>query len=139
MIILPEAHTFKLFRRPQTVKALIHAGAELDAMDKSGWTALSRAADNGFDDVVRELCLAKADPSQKDLSNWSPLLRAACKGHLQTVRTLLLAGADITVRTQNDWVTIVKKSVPDPEVTLKEITGAWDRAYYKPGRVSKLV
>lgn len=48
-----------------TQKVLIHKNADLDAMDKKGRTALSRAADNGSDDIVRELYLAEADPSQR--------------------------------------------------------------------------
>jgi ankyrin repeat protein len=45
-----------------SIEPLLLGGAEVDARDTAGWTALMCAAASGTADVVRALCRAGADP-----------------------------------------------------------------------------
>ncbi|MGA2141981.1 MAG: serine hydrolase [Brevinematales bacterium] len=49
-----------------TVKALIAAGADVNAVDKDGWTALMFAVKEGRTDEIKELIAAGADVKAKD-------------------------------------------------------------------------
>ena len=68
------------------VAAILRAGAELDARDKTGATAVSISATMGFTDVARLLANAGAALDIADQQGSSPLLVAAAGGHLDTVR-----------------------------------------------------
>jgi ankyrin repeat protein len=80
------------------VRALVAAGADVDAKDRHGQTGLMRAAHAGHAEVVRALLEAGAalDPTAKH--GLSALMLAALVGHEDVVRRLLDAGADPTLR-----------------------------------------
>ena len=50
----------------ETVQALIAKGADVNAKEKNGWTALIRAAKKGHIDIVKALLEAGADVNAKD-------------------------------------------------------------------------
>ncbi|MGK5642537.1 ankyrin repeat domain-containing protein [Streptomyces sp. URMC 126] len=83
------------------VRALLRAGADPDAPDADGVTALYVAAVDGATDLVRRLLEAGASPDAE--SAWpgaegTPLCAAACWGHIGAVRLLLAHGADPNLR-----------------------------------------
>ena len=71
------------------VSALIAKGADVNARNSYGWTALSHAARIGNAELVKLLLVHGADVNTHDQSGWTPLMRAAMKGHTETVRVLL--------------------------------------------------
>jgi ankyrin repeat protein len=72
--------------------ALLGAGAEIDAEDGNGRTALGLAAREGHVAMVKLLLEAKANPNG---GRREPPLHAACSsGNLEALRLLLQAGAD---------------------------------------------
>lgn len=78
-----------------TVRAVIAAGADLDAIGSDGATALHWAAARGYLDVVNLLLKAGADTEILDEREYStPLQWAAGGGSADVVRALLKAGAD---------------------------------------------
>lgn len=80
----------------EIVKALIQAGAEVDAVDPGfGETSLFRAVENQHVDNVKELLRAKANPNAKE-ANGEPVLARAVKGEkAEIVSALVDAGADV--------------------------------------------
>ena len=76
------------------VRLLLEAGADKDAADTDGDTALHIAAKEGHLEVVRLLLEAGADKDAADTDGYTPLHFAARKGHLEAIRLLLETGAD---------------------------------------------
>ena len=50
----------------EAVKALIDAGAGLNAKDEDGWTALIWASEEGHTEIAKELISAGADVNAQD-------------------------------------------------------------------------
>lgn len=79
-----------------TVDALLEGGAQCDARNAFGRTALMFASSYGYDDIVRDLLAHGADPNivPTDGEGWTALMGAAHNNRIQTVRLLLDGGAD---------------------------------------------
>ena len=79
----------------EKVKALLDAGANANAKDEDGRTALMWAASKrGRTDAVQVLLDAGADVNAKDNVGKTALFSAAGSGWTETVKILLDAGAD---------------------------------------------
>ena len=63
------------------VRALVDAGAAIDASDGHGNTALMLSAKNGHDHVARNLLEAGAAVDATDEADWTSLMYAAQNGH----------------------------------------------------------
>jgi len=73
----------------QSLAALLEQGAEVDARDDRGRTALYVAAASGELEVLRALLDAGADPRLESASEDSPLVAATRAGHAPAVSALL--------------------------------------------------
>jgi dipeptidyl aminopeptidase/acylaminoacyl peptidase len=79
---------------PAGIQALLARGADVNAKNPYGATALSFAADKGHLEVVKLLLQHGADVNAKDtFYKASPLYWAVSRSHLDIVKTLLEAGA----------------------------------------------
>ena len=76
-----------------TVKALLEQGADVNAKDNDGFTALMFAARDGQTDTVPALLAKGADVNAKDNDGRTALMRAKKKGHKEIVQLLKKAGA----------------------------------------------
>jgi ankyrin repeat protein len=82
--------------RIDDVKKLLVVGADINAIDSNGNTALCFAAYWGQSSVVRFLVEAGASLEMKDeQSGWTPLIAAIGMGQFDVVQFLLESGADI--------------------------------------------
>jgi ankyrin repeat protein len=92
----------------QAVQTLLASGAEVNAANTYGVTALMMAAQNGHTDIVKVLLEAKADVNTKDTFAGTALMVATVKGHTKIVEALLEKGADVnaenTIGTTALWV-----------------------------------
>jgi ankyrin repeat protein len=89
------------------VSALIAKGADVNAKNNYGWTALSHAARAGNAELVKLLLAHGADVNARDGSGWTPLMRAAMKGHAEAVRVLLEHGALVNVKEKDEgWTAL---------------------------------
>ncbi len=80
------------------LKAALKAGADVNARDGRGWTALMHAANKGFKLMVGPLLEAKADPDVQAADGATALFMAAVQGQSEIVEMLMKAGADIAIR-----------------------------------------
>lgn len=74
---------------------LLDAGADLNAVNSSGWTALMAAAETGDAELVGALLKAGANPNAQNQIGRTPLMMAAHDGHSEIVSLLLDANVDI--------------------------------------------
>jgi ankyrin repeat protein len=63
------------------VRLLLEKGADVEAKDNSGWTALHYAARRGHEAVVRLLLEKGVDVEAKTSNGWMALRGAANSGH----------------------------------------------------------
>ena len=77
------------------LKAALSAGADVDALDGQGWTALMHAANRGYPQFVDLLLEAKADPDIQAPDGATALFIATVRGQAQVVARLVDAGADV--------------------------------------------
>ena len=83
------------------VQALLAKGAELNAKNNDGVTALIVASGNGHLDVVQALLAKGADVNAKDNNGWTALDAAAAGGHAE-IRALLQAVLDKAAEKRSD-------------------------------------
>ncbi len=77
------------------VKALLARGAEVDAKERRGQTALMWASAEGHSEVVAALLQAGADFRTPLPSGFTPLFFGVREGRMNVVQVLLKAGADV--------------------------------------------
>jgi ankyrin repeat protein len=76
------------------VESLIDQGADPNAHDRSGRTALLAAIDAAQNDLVPRLIDLGADVNLPAVNGWTPLMAAARRGQPDIVRELLATGAN---------------------------------------------
>jgi len=86
--------------KPVILKALIEAGADLNAQDSEGTTSLTFAAQEGNPVIAMELIKEGADVNLARPDGVTPLHMAANNGHEGCAAVLIQAGADIHRRTE---------------------------------------
>jgi ankyrin repeat protein len=79
----------------QAVSMLLDKGAEVDAQDNRGHTALFRAASEGKIEAMRLLLARRANPNHQAFDGSTPLLTAVTYGRLDAVNLLLESGAKV--------------------------------------------
>jgi ankyrin repeat protein len=84
----------------RTLHRLLRAGADIEAKDARGYSALMLAAYSGSVQAFEFLLACGADPNTSDASGNTVLMGAAFKGHGYFVAKLVAAGADL--RTTNE-------------------------------------
>ena len=83
----------------ETVKALLAEGADPNAEDDIGQSALIGAARNGHSDTVSVLLAAGANANARlRTTGWTALTLAAKNGHLDIVKALLENGAEPNIK-----------------------------------------
>ena len=75
--------------------ALLTAGADINARDQHGQTALMNAASDGQIEVVRLLADRGADLNHRAKYGLTAVMLAVVRGHTEVVRILVEAGADL--------------------------------------------
>ncbi len=85
------------------VRALVRAGADVNAAQGDGMTALHWAAERGHGEVAEVVLAAGANPEALTrLGDYTPLHIAARNGSADVARALLRAGADPEARTSTE-------------------------------------
>jgi ankyrin repeat protein len=95
---------------PARVKVILDKGAEINATDKGGTTALIHAADSGHITVVRLLLEKGADVNAKNKGGWTALMWAATSspaGRTDIVKLLIAKGGDVNAKDQSGMTALL--------------------------------
>ena len=97
---------------PQKIRNLIKLGADVNAKDKYGMTALMLAVrDNSNAEVIKILINAGADVNAKHNYGWTALMWAAHhNSNAEVIKALLNAGTDVNAK-DNDGMTALMLAV----------------------------
>ena len=100
----PTLHTCAEKGHLDVARAVIEAGADVNAKDNEGLTPLYMCALGGHLEVARALIEAGADVNAKKDNGVTPLHMCAYTGHLEVSRALIEKGADVNAK-EDDGVT----------------------------------
>ena len=89
-------------------RALLEAGAEVDARNANEGTALMYAVSAGDTAMVQLLLATGANPNARARIGWTPMLVAAAKGRHTVVPILLEAGADPAETDAYGWTPLMR-------------------------------
>jgi ankyrin repeat protein len=82
------------------VDSLLTFGADVNATDDSGETALMWTATSEKPDMIRFLLSKGAHVNAQDIAGFTALIKAAANGYVENVRALLEGGADPRITTK---------------------------------------
>jgi ankyrin repeat protein len=82
----------------EPARALLQSGADINAKDRYGHTALMLAAHHGHPALVDLLIEHKADLNVTAKFRLSALMLAVIAGHAEIVRAVVRAGADLSLQ-----------------------------------------
>ena len=82
-------------RHPDVMELLLARGANLEARDSCGWTAIIQAASHGRTSAVEILFLNGAEVNARADNGVTALMKTAVGGHVATALVLLDMGADV--------------------------------------------
>ena len=92
----------------EALRAALDAGADVEARDKDGRTALTVAAWNGHTELAQLLLEAGAEVDACATDGNTALMRAAWNGHTGIVRLLLGAAADLEAYDKYGWTALMR-------------------------------
>lgn len=92
------------------VKSLLDKGADVNAQDKYGETALMLAAYYGRMDVLKLALHKGADIRTKERGGGTALMMASSKGYVEVVKLLLESGSDVNARDKNGLAALMYAS-----------------------------
>jgi hypothetical protein len=104
--------------RPEIVKLLIDAHADVNIANDYKIAPLAAAAEQGQLEVVKMLLAAGANVKHRDPSGGSALMVAVLRGYKDVVRTLIDAGADVK-RDKEDLLNLAKDN-PEIKAMIEE-------------------
>ena len=108
---------------PETVDALIKAGANVDAQTDLGVTPLYLASEIGSAAVAQTLLAAGADPNAAAETGVSPLMLAARAGAVDAVSVLLSQGANTDATEQSSGQTALMWAVAQGHADVVRVMG----------------
>jgi ankyrin repeat protein len=102
------------------VEKLLAHGADVNAQDNDGDTALHGAAQNGNVEIMGLLLDKRANVNAKNKQGGTPLMWAAVYGHDEAVRLLLSRGADMSLK-DNDGITAAEWAVRNKRDSVVQV------------------
>lgn len=104
-----------------TVQALLEAGAEIDARNARGGTALMYAVMGGDPHIVQTLLDRGAKINAAGTNGWTAVMIASAKGRDAIIEILLRHGADINARDMYGWTPLMRAAYQGRVETVRTL------------------
>ena len=117
----------------KAVRHLIKAGADVNAQNQYGQTALIRASREGHLEIVKALIETGANLNLQGQAEWTTeegwtaLIHASWKGRLEVVKSLVDAGADVNLKTKGGMTALVSASEQGHKEVVKVLEAVESR------------
>ena len=95
----------------EAVKSALADGADMNANDADGWTALHQSAFYGPKEVVELLITRGANLNAKEKDGWTPLDQAAYGGNKEIAELLITKGADVNTKNNREMTPLHHASI----------------------------
>lgn len=105
----------------KVARLLIVNGADIDAKNVDGQTALDWCAQDGQVDVLRLLLEHGANANSQDRYGFSALHASALKGHEVIVRLLIVHGANPDLKDENGWTALHAAAIGGHTSVVQEL------------------
>ncbi|CAG7940465.1 unnamed protein product [Penicillium salamii] len=109
---------------------------DIDAIDENGRTLLQRAADPGYEAIVRFLIAKEADVNTRNRVGQTPLYTAVESGRVVVAKLLIEKGAHINI-VDKDGLTLLHTAIKNDNTAMAKLlikNGAHSNAIDKDGR-----
>ncbi len=93
------------------LEKLLAKGADVNAQNGRGKTALIEAAESGHSKALQLLIAHRATVNVADNSGETALMYATWNGHISIVRELLDKGADVNTQNRDGWTALINAAV----------------------------
>ena len=103
------------FNKLDAVRALLAAGANVNAAENHGWTALIWSANRGHAKVAEILLSAKANPNAATDKGSTALRFGSRRGYTEIVKMLIAAGANPNTASNDGWTALMEAIDSDEE------------------------
>jgi len=104
-----------------TIKSLLANGADVNAKNNLGYTALIMASTGGHAETVKALLAHGADVNTKDKYGSTALMMASIQGHYEVIKALLTNGADVNAKDKNGVTALMYASLKGHAETVKAL------------------
>ena len=105
-------------------RCLLEAGAELNAVDRAGWSPLMNAVRNGKTDLALALIRAGADVNVATWTGTTALNMAATWGYAAVVDALIEAGVDVNAKTDDGMTALMEAAWHGHSVIVSRLIAA---------------
>jgi uncharacterized protein len=126
----------------QKLKACLASGADVNAQNGEGWTALMIATVKGYKEVLQTLLAQeRTNVNARTHQGWTALRFAVSMGDSETVRILLDAGAEVNAPDHDGWTALMQAAgegnLECLEILLAEGAEAWTKN--KSGETASII
>ncbi|KAI9768827.1 MAG: hypothetical protein M1840_004641 [Geoglossum simile] len=98
---------------------LLEKGANVNAENKEGWIALHVAANQGHKEVAQLLLEKGADVNAEGRDGWIALHTAANQGHEAVAQLLLEKGANVNAENKDGWIALHMAAIQGHEAVAR--------------------